>query len=58
MDSDLHPVNDQAQIIYKNLYAVGNIIGNCDPIREHSLEGIALATGYKIGESITQGTEP
>jgi glycerol-3-phosphate dehydrogenase subunit B len=58
VDFDLHPVNDQAQIIYKNLYAVGNIIGNCDPIREHSLEGIALATGYKIAESITQGIEP
>jgi glycerol-3-phosphate dehydrogenase subunit B len=55
VDFDLHPVNGQAQIIYKNLYAVGNIIGNCDPVREHSLEGIALATGFKIGESIAKG---
>ena len=55
VDFDLHPVNDHAQIIYKNLYAVGNIIGNCDPIREHSLEGIALATGFKIGESMAKG---
>jgi glycerol-3-phosphate dehydrogenase subunit B len=48
----LQPVNDEYQVIYHNLYAVGNLIGNCDPIRECSLEGIALATGYKIGESI------
>jgi glycerol-3-phosphate dehydrogenase subunit B len=55
VDNELHPVDDSMQVIYKNLYAAGNIIGNCDPIREHSIEGIALATGYKIGQNIAQG---
>ncbi len=55
VDDELHPVDDSKQVIYKNLYAAGNILGNCDPIRERSVEGIALATGYKIGQNIAQG---
>jgi glycerol-3-phosphate dehydrogenase len=54
VDFGLHPVDDMDQVIYQNLYAVGNILGNCDPIRERSLEGISLATGFKIGESLSQ----
>jgi hypothetical protein len=25
-------------------------LGSCDPIQERSLEGIALATGFTVGE--------
>ena len=46
-----HPVDNLNEVIYQNLYAIGSAIGNCDPIRERSLEGIALATGFKVGES-------
>jgi glycerol-3-phosphate dehydrogenase len=55
VNSDLQPLSDTDQLYYQNIYAVGNIIGHCDPIRERSLEGIALATGFKIGESLSQG---
>jgi glycerol-3-phosphate dehydrogenase len=54
VDSSFHPVDNLDQIIYKNLFAVGNILGDCDPVRERSLEGIALATGFKIGESLSR----
>jgi glycerol-3-phosphate dehydrogenase len=55
VDFSLHPVDDMNQMIFQNLYAAGTIIGNCDPLRECSLEGIALATGFKIGESLSKG---
>jgi len=55
VDFNLHPLDDMDQILFHNLYAAGNIIGNCDPIRELSMEGIALATGFKIGESLSKG---
>ena len=54
VDFSLHPLDDMDQITLLNLYAAGNIIGNYDPIRELSLEGIALATGFKIGESLSK----
>lgn len=54
VDPALHPVDDREQVIYPNLYAVGSVLGNCDPIRERSLEGIALATGFKVGESLSK----
>jgi len=55
VDFSLHPLDENDQIIFHNLYAAGNIIGNCDPIRELSMEGIALVTGFKIGESLSKG---
>ena len=55
IDLAFHPIDEKGQLIYQNLYAAGNIIGNCDPIRECSVEGIALASGYKIVENISKG---
>jgi glycerol-3-phosphate dehydrogenase subunit B len=55
IDLAFHPIDKADQLIYQNLYAAGNIIGNCDPIRECSVEGIALASGYKIVENISKG---
>lgn len=46
------PVDESGDTIYENLYAVGGILGNCDPIRESSSGGLALATGFKIGKTI------
>jgi glycerol-3-phosphate dehydrogenase subunit B len=54
IDLDFHPVDNLNEVIYPNVYAVGSTIGNCDPIRERSLEGIALATGFKVGESLSK----
>ncbi|HEX9090917.1 MAG TPA: FAD-binding protein, partial [Anaerolineales bacterium] len=53
VDPGFHPVDASGQTIYQNLYAIGSLLGNCDPIRERSLEGIALATGFKLGENLS-----
>ncbi len=52
VDESFHPVDNDNRIIFNNLYAVGSVLGNCDPIRERSLEGIALATGYGVAECL------
>lgn len=53
VDSFLHPIIEKSRSPITNLFAVGSILGHCDPVREHSLEGIALATGYKAGELLS-----
>jgi glycerol-3-phosphate dehydrogenase subunit B len=53
-DSRFQPVDKMNERIYENLYAVGGILGNCDPIRERSLEGIALTTGFTVGEALSE----
>ena len=52
VDSSLQPINENGQVIIRNLFTAGSAIGNCDPIRERSREGIALVTGYKVGENL------
>ncbi len=54
VDKAFQPVNNVNEVIFQNLYAVGGTIGKCDPIRERSLEGIALATGFAVGESLSR----
>ncbi len=52
VDATFHPVGQMDGVIYQNLFVVGSTLANCDPIRERSLEGIALATAFKVGEAI------
>ncbi len=51
-DPEFRPLNDTGEVIYSNLYAVGNALANCDSVRERSLEGIALITGFMVAEII------
>ena len=46
------PVDPSGQTLYENLWVVGADLAGCDPIRERSVEGIALATGVLVGESL------
>ncbi len=46
------PLNVTGEVIYTNLHAVGDALANCDPIRERSLEGIALTTGFRVADII------
>jgi glycerol-3-phosphate dehydrogenase subunit B len=52
-DCTLRPLDQNNQPIYSNLLAVGDMLGNCDPVRERSIEGIALATGYRAAQIIS-----
>jgi glycerol-3-phosphate dehydrogenase len=46
------PIDSQGEVIYKNLFVVGGQSANCDPIRERSLEGIALTTSFKVIQNL------
>ena len=48
---NLQPVDEHSQPLYSNLFLAGNILGNCDPIRERSRSGIALVGGYIAGRA-------
>ncbi len=43
------PVGAGGNPVYRNVFAAGDLLAYADPIRERSLEGIALATGFAAG---------
>jgi len=49
---EFQPIGEDGNIIYQNLYAVGNILAGFDSIQERSHEGIALVSGYLIGKRV------
>lgn len=49
-DSDLRPINVDGLVVFENLAVVGASLADCDPIRERSLEGIALVSGFQAGK--------
>jgi glycerol-3-phosphate dehydrogenase len=52
------PATEGGSPVYDNLYAAGNLLANCDPVRECSLEGIALASAFSAARQLaTQGGE-
>ena len=48
VDENLRPT-DGANGAFLNLYACGGILGEYDPVTEHSGSGVAIATGYEAG---------
>lgn len=54
VDGRMQPVDAAGQVIYSNLWAVGGALASVDPIQQHSLEGIAIATGFAAGQAIVQ----
>jgi glycerol-3-phosphate dehydrogenase subunit B len=48
------PVDDQGNPVHENLWAAGSVLAHTDPIRERSLEGLAIATGVAAAETIVQ----
>ncbi len=52
VDKNFHPIISQNRPQLENLSIIGSSLANADPIRERSLEGIALATGYSVGEML------
>jgi glycerol-3-phosphate dehydrogenase subunit B len=55
-DTELRPLDNTGGTPYSNLHVVGSALADCDPIRERSLEGIALATGFRVAELIAKGS--
>jgi glycerol-3-phosphate dehydrogenase len=49
-NQDFRPINPQGQVIYDNLVVAGSALAHSDCLRERSLEGVALVTGYLAGD--------
>jgi glycerol-3-phosphate dehydrogenase subunit B len=52
VDKQFQPIDHQDRPVYKNLRAVGALLAGGDYIRERSLDGVSLATGYWVGNAI------
>ncbi|MEA3334655.1 MAG: glycerol-3-phosphate dehydrogenase subunit GlpB [Chloroflexota bacterium] len=46
------PVRPSGEPVYANLWAAGGTLAGADPIRERSLTGIAVATGFAAAQQI------
>jgi glycerol-3-phosphate dehydrogenase subunit B len=57
VNDDWQPVAAGGNMVYGNLWAAGGVLAHTDPIRERSLEGVAVATGIAAAQAIlrTQG---
>ncbi len=54
VDKSFHPIGPGQNILYDNLMVIGSLLGGCDPIRERSLEGIALTSGFRAGDGLLE----
>lgn len=54
VDEHMQPVDAGGQVLYANLWAAGGALAGVDPIQQHSLEGIAIATGVAAGQAIVR----
>jgi glycerol-3-phosphate dehydrogenase subunit B len=43
----LNPLNESGKVLLENLFAAGRILGHHDAMREKSMGGVDIATGYK-----------
>jgi len=51
VNSAFQPVDQNGAYCYDNLWAAGGVLAATDPIRERSLEGIAVATGIAAAQA-------
>ncbi|MCK5429870.1 MAG: FAD-binding protein, partial [Anaerolineales bacterium] len=53
VDNKFRPIIENGQVEFENLYIAGSLLNNCEPIHERSLEGVAIGTGYAIGQQLS-----
>lgn len=53
-NASLQPVDAEDHLLFDNLYAVGSVLAGADPLRELSLEGIALASALAAAQAAAQ----
>jgi len=56
VNEHLQPVDKAGNLYFDNLFAIGGVLANCDPVRERSLEGIAITTGWTVAEQMILST--
>jgi glycerol-3-phosphate dehydrogenase subunit B len=52
VNGDWQPTDGAGNVVYTNLWAAGGVLAHTDPIRERSLEGVAVATGVAAAQAI------
>jgi glycerol-3-phosphate dehydrogenase len=52
VNEHFQPVNGADLPFYNNLFAIGGALAHYDPIRERSLEGVAVVTGFSVGQRV------
>jgi glycerol-3-phosphate dehydrogenase len=52
VDSSFRPIMEGDDILFENLFAAGTTLAGGDYIRERSFDGIALVTGFLVGEAV------
>jgi glycerol-3-phosphate dehydrogenase subunit B len=52
VDAQFRPLDAAGRVVYDNLTVAGGQLAGCDPLREGSLEGTALATGYAAAAAL------
>ncbi|MCI0521738.1 MAG: anaerobic glycerol-3-phosphate dehydrogenase subunit A [Chloroflexi bacterium] len=52
VDASFTPLDPQGEPVYNNLFAAGGALAGFDPLRERSLEGVALATAWRVGKNL------
>ncbi len=57
VDRRFQPLDEENRRVYTNLWAAGGILSGADPIRERSLEGIAIATGMAAVNEMQKNQE-
>ncbi|WP_420643042.1 glycerol-3-phosphate dehydrogenase subunit GlpB [Candidatus Leptofilum sp.] len=54
VNDKFQPLNGGSQPVFENLFAVGTTLSHSEVIRERSFEGVALATGFAVGNLLAQ----
>jgi glycerol-3-phosphate dehydrogenase subunit B len=49
VNDDFRPLDKDGRVVYDNVLAAGTTLAHAEVIRERSMEGVALATGYGVG---------
>jgi glycerol-3-phosphate dehydrogenase subunit B len=52
VDDSLRPVDAAGNVVFRNLYAAGAVLGGAAPWREASGDGLSLATGYAAASAV------
>ena len=52
VDSSFRPIAQSDDTLFENLFAAGTTLAGGDYVRERSLDGVALVTGYSVGEAV------
>jgi glycerol-3-phosphate dehydrogenase subunit B len=52
INDQLQPIDQNGEPVYRNLWAAGGVLAHADPIRERSLEGVAIATGFAAAHTL------